>query len=132
LPNALGVNSSKSINVAQRDINSTMVGRIGIIESSKSDPGQAGYIIPFAKMDGMYFDGSLESNDGSIELNDLMKQRGYENFIGIECGDVEEYNQAVEKMLAYNEKLLESFEVVETLYEVPIEPEELTVEEDKS
>lgn len=106
-PNALGANNaSKTVTDTYRDINSSYVGKIDIISSSKSDPGQSGYLIPFVKLKGMMFDDSIEHNEGAIELaknikHSLDKDEDY--VIGVSFNSTEEYNANIDNVLKYCE-----------------------------
>lgn len=64
-PNSLGGKNDNNIAMKYRGIHPSFLGKIDINVCGTSDPGSSGVITPFCKTDGLYFDGSFES-EGSI------------------------------------------------------------------
>ncbi len=67
-PNSLGGNNDRNIANKYRGLHSSHIGRIDINVCGTSDPGLSGVLTPFVKTEGLFFDGSLEPEDGIFDL----------------------------------------------------------------
>lgn len=79
-PHAMGEKNSNGVGIKVRDIHPSMLGNIDIIVCGNSDPGTSRTLSPFAKIQGLYFDASIEPSDFyykiSKEVNDKCKRNG--------------------------------------------------------
>lgn len=79
-PHAMGEKNSNGVGIKVRDIHPSMLGNIDIIVCGNSDPGTSRTLSPFAKIQGLHFDASIEPSDFyykiSKEVNDKCKRNG--------------------------------------------------------
>ena len=79
-PHAMGEKNSNGVGIKVRDIHPSMLGNIDIIVCGNSDPGTSRTLSPFAKIQGLHFDASIEPSDFyyriSKEVNDKCKKKG--------------------------------------------------------
>lgn len=71
---SLGSGNSNSIGIKYRSIHPSHLGYLDILVCGNSDPGTSGVISPFAKIDGLYFDGSDEKCDFYYNLVQDLKE----------------------------------------------------------
>lgn len=67
-PNSIGNKNSRMISAKYKIQHPSYIGVIDVNVCGTSDPGSSGMITPFAKTDGLFFDGSNEPEDGVFDL----------------------------------------------------------------
>ena len=79
-PHAMGEKNSNGVGIKARDIHPSMLGNIDIIVCGNSDPGTSRTLSPFAKIQGLHFDASIEPSDFyykiTKEVSDKCKESG--------------------------------------------------------
>lgn len=79
-PNAMGEKNSNGLGIKMRDIHPSMLGNIDIIVCGNSDPGTSRTLSPFAKIEGLHFDPSIEPSDFYYnivkDINKISKDHG--------------------------------------------------------
>lgn len=100
-PNSLGNRNSKNISAAYRGLHHSFIGRVDLTVCGNSDPGTSGLISPFTKMDGLYFDDTLEPDDEVFRLRnaieDLIHQEGFD-YVMINFEKPEDFYSAANAM----------------------------------
>ena len=99
-PSSLGEKNSRSINIKYKAIHPSQIGKIDVNTTSTSSPGIVGQIVPFIKMDGLYFDGSMEDQSWDYRFYKIKKEikdnKGYHPFMEFNIETEEEYNKMIE------------------------------------
>lgn len=100
-PNSLGNRNSKNISAAYRGLHYSFIGRVDLTVCGNSDPGTSGLLTPFGKMDGLYFDASMEPDDEVFRLRnaieDLAHREGVD-YIKINFDTEEDFYRAANVM----------------------------------
>lgn len=126
-PNSLGNRNSNNIGMRYRDIHPSHLGRLDLLVCGNSDPGTSGCLVPFVKMDGLYFDGSDEPNNFYYDLIQEKKKKVEEegeHFITVEAETPEEFYDKLYKLQKYTEENVTVYEVSkEGIYNTIVNPE---------
>lgn len=93
-PHSLGGRNSNNINMVNRGLHPSYIGRFDLWVCGNSDPGTSFVMSPFCEIDGLYFD--LESEPDEFiynyrkDIEEHLKQNG-SIILPIECNTKEEY-----------------------------------------
>jgi hypothetical protein len=123
-PNSLGANNDRRIPIRQRVLHPSMLGRIDIVDTSSSDPGQSGSLSPYCDMDSLYFDNSLYENEMHYKIAKYLDENplgdDYEE-LRIVCDSEEEYNSVLDALFKAGEDKLKMSGVSNNPMEIIVE-----------
>lgn len=133
-PNSLGNKNANNISAMYRGIHHSFIGHIDLTVCGNSDPGTSGMLSPFGKMDGLYFDDSMEPDnfifDFKKSVEEIVKRKGV-TYVSVKFDTKEDYYKAMNLLRNFNdEKIHVSSTSKEDDMELIIEPE-LNMDEKK-
>lgn len=107
-PHSLGGKNSNSIGIKYRAAHPSYIGNIDLTVCGNSDPGTSGILIPFGKINGLYFDDDYEPEDVRFkfikDVESILKDEGTE-YIGIDFDDDEDYYKIMEDIHKYTDNI---------------------------
>lgn len=122
-PNSLGGTDVKRIPIRQRILHPSMIGYLDVAYSSASDPGQGGFISPWANMDSLYFDNSLAENELHFKIKEYLDKNDNNEYdeICIKCDNEKQYNEILDSLSRYTKDKIQIYGTTEDNLEIIIE-----------
>lgn len=106
-PNSLGNKNSNNISAAYRGIHHSFIGHIDLTVCGNSDPGTSGMLTPYGKMDGLYFDDSMEPDDFIFDfkksIEKIVKRKGI-TYVSVKFDTKEDYYKAMNLLRNFNDE----------------------------
>lgn len=88
-----------------RGLHHSFIGHIDLTVCGNSDPGTSGLLTPYSKMDGLYFDDSMEPDDSIFafkrSIEKIAEQKNVD-FIKINFETKEDYYEAMNLLRSFN------------------------------